>query len=223
MAFDIQAMKREGKVEIVREAGNIPAVLYGPHIDTVSMAIPYRVFAKLFEEANESTLFDITVDGGETMKALIQDVQFEPVKGGILHVDFRHVTMGEEMIATVTLVFNGVPPAEKQLGGTLLKSIESINVTCLPKDLVDHIDVDLTALATFDDALRVKNIVLPEGIVATDDPEMLIAKVNAPLTEDQVKAMEETTSTSVDDVEVEAKGKEDEEAAEGEEKKAETK
>jgi len=216
MTFAIQAAKRVGAVKAVRAAGYIPAVLYGPHIETLNISIPQRHFEKMYKDVNDSTLIDITIDGGELMKALIQDVQYEPVKGGMYHIDFRHITMGEAMSATVTLIFNGVAPAEKQLGGTVMKTTESIEVECLPNDLVDHIDVDLSVLVTFDDAIRAKDIVLPSGIVCTDDPEMLIVKVNAPMTEEQLKAMEETDTGSVEDVQVEAKGKED--AAEGEKK-----
>lgn len=117
--------------------------------------------------------------------------------------------MGEELTAMVELTFVGSAPAVKALGGTLITNMESIEVTALPSDLVDHIDVDLSVLATFDDAIRIKDIQLPTGISVSDDPEQLVVKVNAPLTEDQLKAMEESTPASIDDIQVEKKGKEE--------------
>lgn len=214
MSFALQATKRTEAAPAVREAGNIPAVIYGPHMETISISLPYGPFEKVYREATESTFIDIAIEGGASHTVLIQDMQFDPVKGSILHVDFRNVTAGEALSTTVSLTFTGVAPAVKELGGTLITSMESIGVKALPKDLVDHINVDLSVLTTFDDAIRIKDLQLPAGVTATDDVEQLIAKVNAPLTEEQLNAMEETTPVSVEDVAVEKKGKGDAEGGE---------
>lgn len=209
MSLALQATKRTESVDAVRAAGKIPAVVYGPHMDTLSIAVPVGLFEKVYREATESTFIDLDIAGDEKRTVLIQDMQFDPVKGGILHVDFKNITMGEELTAMVELTFVGSAPAVKALGGTLITNMESIEVTALPSDLVDHIDVDLSVLATFDDAIRIKDIQLPTGISVSDDPEQLVVKVNAPLTEDQLKAMEESTPASIDDIQVEKKGKEE--------------
>jgi large subunit ribosomal protein L25 len=223
MSFALTATKRTEAAPAVRAAGNIPAVVYGPHMETISIALPYGPFEKIYRDATESTFIEVAIEGDETRTVLIQDMQFDPVKGSIVHVDFRNVTMGEELSATVSLEFVGVAPAVKELGGTLITSMEAINVTALPKDLVDQIEVDLSVLKTFDDAIRVKDIALPTGVTVTDDAEQLVAKVNAPLSEEQLQAMEETSTASVDDIEVEAKGKDDAEEGSAEEKKEEAK
>ncbi len=171
MSLALQATKRTEAADAVRAAGNIPAVIYGPHMDTISIAVPYGPFEKVYRDATESTFIEVAVEGGETRTVLIQDMQFDPVKGHIVHVDFRNITMGEELSATVSLTFSGVAPAVKALGGTLNTNMEAVNVTALPKDLVDHIDIDLSVLATFDDAIRVKDIPMPAGVTATDDAE----------------------------------------------------
>ncbi len=219
MNFSLTATKRDsGSPQALRESGSIPAVLYGPEIDPVSISFDYNTFDKLYSEAGESTMIDVVVDGAEPVKSLIQDIQYDPVKDTITHVDLRQIKMGEEMSAVIALEFEGEPAAVKELGGTLSRSVREVNVRCLPKDLVSNIVVDLTVLKTFDDAISIGDLVLPEGIKVTDEPTTLVAKVAAPLTEEQLKAMEETQEASVADVEVDGEKKEGDDAAEGDEK-----
>ncbi|MBT3816904.1 MAG: 50S ribosomal protein L25 [Candidatus Magasanikbacteria bacterium] len=213
MSVQLPAIKRNGEAEALRAELKIPAVVYGPHIESFSIAVPSNLFTKLYENVGESTVIDIVVEGGDTVPVLIQDLQIDPVKRTISHIDFRHVTMGEAMEVKVELVFEGVAPAEKQLGGTLSKGVDSINVRCLPKDLVDHIVIDISVLSTFDDVINTGSIALPEGMTLVDAPEILVAKVAAPMSEEQLKAMDEadTAAPSVEDIEVEEKGKKEEE------------
>jgi len=228
MNFAIQVQKREaGNAEDVRGAGALPGVLYGPEIDSASITIDYIPFEKMYAEAGESSLIDLSVGSDSPIKVLIQDIQYDPVKGRMTHVDFRQIKMGEEMHATIQLNFVGEAPAVKTHGGTLIKTLQSVNVKCLPKDLVGSIDVDISVLETFENMLHISDIALPDGITVTDNVDTVLAKVNAPLTEEQLKAMEETVEASVDDVAVEEKGKAEEEGADaaegGEEKKEEEK
>ena len=217
MSFSIHTMSRTpGRAQAVRAEGFIPAVLYGPDISSTAVSVNYRLFEKLYRDAGESSLIDCVIEGRNTpIPVVIQDVQYDPAKGRIIHVDFRQVKMSEEMNVAVELRFVGESPAVKGLGGTLLKAVNIIHVRCLPKDLVAHIDVDLSGLATFDDMIHVKDVSLPSGLAATDDRDMVVAKVLPPLTEDQIKAMEEEGMKGVEAVAVVEKKKE-EEAPEGE-------
>lgn len=212
MNINLIAKKREaGKAEEVRAMGFIPGVLYGPEIEPISISIDYNTFAKLYSEAGEATLLDFTLEGEnkEPVKVLIQDVQYDPVSRRITHIDFRQIRMGVAMHATVELRFTGESPAVKGLGGTLVKAHDHVGINCLPKNLISHIDVDLSVLNTFADMIHVKDLILPEGVVVTDSPDMVIAKVNEPLTEDQLKAMDEKGPKGVEEVAVEKKGKEE--------------
>lgn len=220
MKFTLTATTRTGQAAELRAAGKIPAVVYGPHIESFSVAVPYNDFEKVFGQAGESSMIELDMEGKDDVVVLVKDMQFDPVKGNITHVDFRQVTMGEEMEVTMILEFEGVAPAEKQLGGTLITSLDTVQVRCLPKDLVESITVDLSTLATFDDSISVADLKLPEGITVLNEPTALIAKVSAPLTEDQLAALEETTEASVEDVAVEEKGKAEEGSAEEGEAKA---
>jgi large subunit ribosomal protein L25 len=210
MTLILSSKKREsGKADSTREEGMIPGVVYGPEIEPVSVAFQYNVFEKLYKEAGESTLLDFSVEGDkEPTKVLIQAVQFDPVSRRISHVDLRQIRMGVEMHATVELHFVGEAPAVKSLGGTLVKAHNHLNITCLPKDLVSHIDVSLVGLETFENMIHVKDLTMPAGVASTDSPDMVIVKVNAPLTEEQLKAMDEQGPKGVDEVKVEEKAKE---------------
>lgn len=197
---------------MVREEGQIPAVLYGPEIQPVSIAVDRTAFQKLYAEAGESTLVDLVVDGGKPAKVLIQDVQYDPMKGMAIHVDFRQINMNKEMTATIELNFVGEAPAVKELGGTLMKPLTTLSVKCLPKDLVSSVDVDLTVLKTFDNIIRVADLVLPAGITSLEEADTTVAKVSPPLTEDQLKAMEESSTVNVADIEISVeRGKKEEE------------
>jgi large subunit ribosomal protein L25 len=114
-------------------------------------------------------------------------------------------------------------PAVKELGGTLMKPLVTLAVKCLPKDLVNTIDVDLSTLHTFDDVIRVSDLVLPPGITALEESDTTIAKVAPPLTEEEIKAMDEATAPSVADIEISVEKGKKEEAPEGEEAAAEEK
>lgn len=220
MTISFSVQKRNAQAEETRAQGKIPGVIYGPEMESISVMADYNSFEKLFREAGESSLIDFQVEGGDTIKALIQDIQHDPVKGKMTHFDLRQINMTQEMHAHVVLKFVGEAPAVKEAGGTLMKSLEEVEVKCLPQDLVSELDVDLSVLKTCDDTIHVKDLVLPKGIQIVGDPDTMIAKVAAALTEDELKAMEETPAPTVEQVEVEKKGKE---AKEGEEKKEEPK
>lgn len=218
MTFLLKAEKREtGKPELTRATGKVPCVMYGPEIKPISVAVDYVVFEKLYREAGDSSLVDLSVGDAAPVKVLIQDIQHDPVNGRVTHVDFRQINMSKELETTIALDFIGESLAVKGLGGTLIKALEVLNIKCLPKDLVGSIIIDISKLNTFDDIIRISDLVLPPGIESMDDPNTVIAKVSAPLTEDELKALEEA-SAPVDLSKIEAsekKGKE--EVAEGEE------
>lgn len=220
MTYAISATKRTGDAAALRTSGLIPAVVYGPDIKPFSVAIPYQVFVSLYDKAGDSSIIDLSLEGSnEPTKVLVQDVQYDPVSGRVTHIDFRQINMKKEMTAPVEIIFVGESAAVKSLGGTLVKALSALNVKCLPQDLVGQIEVDISPLKTFTDTIRIGDISIPAGITVTDSPDTTIAKVLAPLTEDQLKAMEEGTGPkSLDEIEVEEKGKkEDAEApAEGE-------
>ncbi|OGH59820.1 MAG: hypothetical protein A2725_02270 [Candidatus Magasanikbacteria bacterium RIFCSPHIGHO2_01_FULL_33_34] len=223
MTFSITVKTRQDKADKTREQGLVPGILYGPETKPVPFSVGSLAFEKLYEQTGESNLIDLTLDSGEPVKVLVQDIQKHPVKDNIMHIDLLQINMSKEMFATLPITFVGESLAVKALGGTLNKGLDEVEIKCLPKDLVGHIEVDLSVLATFDDFVRVKDLVLPPGITVLDNQEVVVAKVSAPLTEEQIKAMEESGSADIASVVVEGEKKEDATASEGGEEKKEEK
>ena len=214
MTFKLAASTRTEKGEKVRTKTVLPAVVYGMGAPATSVTLNYDEFVKLYDQAGEASLIDLLVGDKADGKVLIQDIAYDPVSDRVVHVDLRRIDMNKEMTATVELRFVGEPPVIKEQGGTLMRNLESVEVKCLPKDLVSHIDVDLTGLKTFDDVVKIKNLIVPAGITITSPhAEDLIAKVTAALTEDEIKAME-TAAAPVDLAKIEVAGKKKEEEGE---------
>lgn len=213
MTITLNVEKREGKAG----AGKIAGVVYGPKQASVSLAIDKRVFEKTLEEAGESTV--INLEGlGEAMEVLVHDVDFDPVKGGVRHVDFYAIEKGKEVTVDVPLQFIGEPEALK-LGGVLTKALHEIEVTCRPSKLPKEIVVDVSPLKTFEDSIRVKDLNLPEGVKVENDPEETVAVV-VPVEEEKE---EPVAPIDMSAIEVEKKGKAEEEGGEGAAPEAEAK
>jgi large subunit ribosomal protein L25 len=221
MSEQISVQKRTAlSADEIRAQGLVPGVVYGPEMAPISFSVDYNTFEALYHNAGESSLIDLSVDGGEATKVLIQEIQHDPVKGSITHVDFLQIKMGEEMEVDISLNFVGESLAVKAMGGTLVEGVDHVTVKCLPKDLVNHIDIDLSTLATFEDTISTGSLVLPTGLILVSGIDVMIATVKAPMTEEQLKAMEEYDTGSVEDVEVAGEKKEEGETpAEGEQPK----
>ena len=224
MAVKLSADQRTVKGEKMRTKSNIPAVVYGSGSETVSLSVNYDEFVKLFGEAGKATLIDLVVAGKDSGKVLVKDVQYDPVSDRIIHVDLKRIDMNKPITATVVLHFIGEAPIIKEQGGTLMHNIEKVELKCLPKDLVSHIDVDLSVLKTYDDVIKVKDLKVPSGAeIVNPHAEDLIAKSVRALTEDEIKAME-ATAAPADLAQIEVAGKKKEEEgveAEGAEAKPE--
>lgn len=218
MSVSLQATARtpvtHGQMTAVRADRKIPAVIYGPEMEPVSITIESNPFAKVLTEAGESTLVEIDLAGAKH-NVLIKGMQTDPRTGAFTHVDFYAVSMKKELETEVSLNFTDESEAVK-MGGTLIKVKDSLNVRCLPKDLVRSIAISLSVLKTYDDVITVGDITLPSGLTLVDDAEDVVAKVSAAMTEDQLKALEAENAGDVTKVEVVGKKEgEAEVAAEG--------
>ncbi|MBI4268234.1 50S ribosomal protein L25 [Candidatus Uhrbacteria bacterium] len=210
----LEAKSREilgKKVAALRTEGLIPAVVYGHSTEAKSISVNGALFEKVYREAGESSLLDLVIDSAGAVKALIKEVQVDPLTDRTTHIDFHAVTMTEKLNATIPLTFVGEPKAVKGLGGTLVKNVSEIDVRCLPSDLMSAIEVDLSPLATFEDSITLADIALPKGMEAQSTLDMIIATVMPPISEAELKALEEKPVEDVSAVEkVEEKKKEEE-------------
>lgn len=201
-----------------RAAGVVPAVVYGPNMKAQSVAVDRKTLVSAFREAGESTLVDLIVNGNQSLKVLIQDLQYDPMTSEVIHADFRAVDLTKEITANIKLYFVGDAPAVKELGGVMVHALDEIEVRALPTALVSKIEVDVAKLKTFEDAIKISDLVLPPGIVVVDDLNQTIAVVAPPRSEEELAELDKTVEVDVTAVEVEKKEKkEGEEASEGDE------
>lgn len=207
MTMTLSVTPRSGHITAAKQQGDIPAVVYGPKQPSTAIAIDKQTFAKLFAEAGESTI--ISLQGlDEPVEVLVQDVSFDPAKGGIVHVDFYAIERGKELTTSVALQFEGEAPAEKD--GTVVKSLHEVQVTCRPSALPSHLTVDLTSLDSTNAQILVSDLEPGEGVTIDTDPETVIATIAA----DKEEADEDDEAPDMSAIEVEAKGKAEEDSTE---------
>ncbi|MBN1778906.1 MAG: 50S ribosomal protein L25 [Candidatus Buchananbacteria bacterium] len=161
----------------LRDQAQIPAVIYGHGIKNVNLSVDYSAFDKVYNQAGESTLVDLIVDGKEPVKVIIADVQLDSVTNKIIHIDFHQVRMDEKITADVELKFIGEAPAVKNLGCILVTQLNELEVECLPTDLVHEIEIDLSSLQQPDDMIHVSQIQAPKGVEILNQPDAVIAMV----------------------------------------------
>ena len=177
-----------GRAKILIHQGFIPVVVYGAGIENQKLKIKISDFEFVFAQAGETHLIDLNVDGTQKYRVLVKDVQRDPIKGKIIHADFYQVDMKKPIEVQVPLQFIGESKAIKELGGTLVKSIDVLSVKCLPEDLVDKIDVDISVLETYDNAITVKDLPVPEELEVLNNPDDMVVHVMAPTIEEVAPA-----------------------------------
>ncbi|MCW9054582.1 MAG: 50S ribosomal protein L25 [Candidatus Pacebacteria bacterium] len=208
MTETLQVRVREGKKSLkeLRGGKEMPAVFYGPKEEATPIALEVDAFKKLWKEAGESTVIELKGDGIDK-EVLIQDVDFHPVTGEPRHADFYVMEKGKKVTVKVPIEFVGVAPAVKELGGILVKVLHEIEIEVMPKDLPQHIEVDVEVLKDFESHILAKDVAIPESATLITNEEEAVALVN----EAKEEKEEETSEASIEDIEVERKGKKEEE------------
>lgn len=198
------------KLGDMRKAGNMPAVFYGKKEASTPIAINTTEFLKVWKQAGESSVVTIeTAEGSHD--SLIHEIEFHPVSGQPLHADFYVFEKGHKVTVEVPIEFEGVSPAIKDLGGTLVKVAHALKIEALPKDLPHNLTIDISVLATFENQILAGDVKLPAGVTLVDAPEEVVALVSAPREE-----KEEEVVADLSTIEVAPKGKDEEAPAEGE-------
>lgn len=210
MSSKLTATAREAGKNLtsIRAEGLVPAVVYGPGRETVSIAVPTREFLKVLKEAGESGAVELTLPTG-TITVLIHEVVNDPVKGTPQHVDFLAIDVTKPIEVSIPLEFVGVSPAVKGSLGTLVKVMHELHVRGLSKDLPHTIEVDISSLETLESQISISDIKLPSGVTALGNASDAVVLIAA------VKEETEEAPAAIDfaSIEVEKKGKKEEEAA----------
>lgn len=201
------------KLYAIRNNGMVPAVVYGAQVENTLVSVLSTDFIKILKVAGETSTIVLDIAGAtEKDKAtkidvLIHEVQVDPVKGFPVHVDFLAVDMNKVVEVTVPLEFIGTAKAEKDGFGTLVKVMHEINIEALPKDLPHNIEVDVSFISTLEDFIHAKDLKLPKGVVLMTEGSDIVALVAA------AKEEKEVAPVDLSAIEVEKKGKKEEETA----------
>lgn len=204
----------------IRSNGMIPAVVYGVRVENTMISVPAVDFEKVLKIAGESSTIMLEIKGDEATKeaskkvdVLIHDMQVDPIRGFPTHIDFLAIDMNKPVEVTIPVEFIGIAPAEKESLGVLVKVLHEIEVEALPKDLPHNVVVDVSTLVDLNDQIHIKDIALPKGVTMKTDAGEVVALISAIKEE-----VAEEAPVDLSAIEVEKKGKKDEEGAETPEK-----
>ncbi|MEK9194473.1 MAG: 50S ribosomal protein L25 [Patescibacteria group bacterium] len=210
--IELNASKREivgSGLNALRKSGYMPAILYGKGQESIPLQIPVKDFRKAFELAGESTLIFLNVNG-QAYPTIIHDIARDAVSEDILHADFYKVRLDEKIKAKVEVVFQGESPAVRDSGAIFVRNINELEIEAFPQDLPHEIVVDISSLKNMGEQILVKNLKLDAKLKVIAEAEEIIATVQEPMSEAELEKALETPTTTVEDVEVIKKEKEEE-------------
>ncbi len=215
--FEIQATVRKsagnGPARALRRNGQIPAVLYGPHTDPVMLAVSIKELEQVLKNSNVAQIIlKLIIQNGKkiTKPAMIKEMQTHPITRAYLHVDFYEIDMQRPIKVMVPVVTRG-KSVGVELGGTLQVIRRELEVQCLPGDMPEAIEIDVSDL-DIGDSIHVQEIPLGENVEFTADVNFTVITVLSP----KVEAVEEAEEEELEEGEEVAEGEEGEPAAEGE-------
>ena len=203
MDATLEAVKRDGRGKNegnrLRASGKIPAVVYGSRKagkapEGVAVAVdPKALLRILHSESGANTLINLKVDGGES-RVMVKEYQLDPITNALLHADFYQLAMDKEITVTVPIVLKGEPRGVKVQGGVLDFVTRDIQVQCLPTDIPEHIDIDVSELM-LNQSIRLRDLAQSPKWKAITDGETMLVHVVMPKVE-EVAATTETAAAA---------------------------
>lgn len=209
------------KVKNLRKDGQLPAHVFGKGLETEIVSVDEKTFMKTFAQAGETGLIDLKIGTEKVRPVMVRGVQYDPVSGQPLHIDFYQVNLAEKVKVPVPLVLVGEEPESVHMGETIvLQTLNEVEVEALPADLIEKIEVDITSLKNVDDAVTVGQLSYDRiKLTVSAGEEDIVVKLAPAVTEEMEQLMEEQaaeTAAAAEAAEVEAT--EGGEAGEGGEK-----
>ncbi len=195
-------------VKALRRSGKVPAVVYGHNIKPASIQVDAREVTNTLRRIGRNTLITLNV-AGDQRNVLTREIQRDPIRRTIQHIDFYEVNMTEKITASIRVLTVGEPADVKSGAGVLLQERDTLEIEALPTDLIDSVTIDISNMK-IDDVVRVKDIAIPAGVKFLEELEEDVVRVNRFI---EAKIEEVATAEPVE-VEVIEKGKKEEEDAE---------
>ena len=179
LSANTRAETGKGAARKLRQAGSIPAVIYGHNREPQSLVLNSRETEKLVKSIPvSSTAIELTIDGA-TVRTLIREIQRHPFKRTILHIDFQELVAGETVTVKCPIVYVGTPEGVRLEGGILDQIMHELQIQVDPSNIPNHIDVDITSLKV-GKSLHVSDLTVPAGIKIVDEATSTVCIVQQP-------------------------------------------
>jgi large subunit ribosomal protein L25 len=178
----LRELQGTGASRRLRRAGKVPGIVYGSSAKPVAIELDHNgLFHALRKESFHSSILELEVDGKDVQQVLLRDVQMHAFKPQVLHVDFQRVAADQKIHVKVPLHFLNaeVSPAVKQNGAVVSHVFTEIDITCLPKDLPEFIEVDLSSLAV-GQTIHLADLKLPDGVGVVSHENPVVVTVTVP-------------------------------------------
>jgi len=200
---EIRIQTGKGAARKLRTAGKLPAILYGAKTDPIMLAMDYKEFNKTLRgRSAENIIFDLTIQGekkNQSKKVMIKELQKDPVKRDYLHVDLYEISMAKELEVEIPVDLLNTPKGVDQ-GGILQHIRREVKAVCLPENMVDRIEVDVSDL-DIGQTLHIRDISFPPGVRPLDDEDLAVLTVGAPTVTAEIEEGEEVEEGEVEKTE----------------------
>jgi large subunit ribosomal protein L25 len=189
IVLEAELREETGRVQVkdLRQKNFIPAVVYGEGKEAQPVKVAYRALLHLLHEHRlENVVVSLKIKDDKKKKSrpcLIKDIQHHPVKGDIIHVDFHEISLTKAIKVSVPVTVKGEAPGVKLEGGSLEHILWEIEIECLPTEMPEDINVDVSHLK-LGEAVHIKDVVFPANIKVLNDPDSIIVSVAAPMKEE---------------------------------------
>ena len=198
------------KVNRLRRAGITPVHLYGPDAESRPLQCQSHKLIQVLSLAGGNTAIEVSIQGESGSKlAFAREIQWEPMRDTVLHVDFLLADINRPVTAQVPIILTGESAGARSVGGSIVHQLRQLDVQALPLEMPGQIELDLAVLTEADSVIRVRDIDLPSNITVLTDLEELVVRVELPRVEVEVEEVE-----AEEGEEVEASGEEDSPPAE---------
>jgi large subunit ribosomal protein L25 len=217
IAADVRETRGKNEAHRTRRAGQIPAVVYGAYQDPISVAVNPRDLMRIVQSSTGfNTIFNLQVNGTDPTPVMVVDQQIDPIKGTLLHADFKRIDLSRRLKVVVPVHVHGEPKGVKQQNGLLDIVTRTVEIECLPDDIPERFTMDVTELM-IGQSRRAGDIPLSGSMKLMSAPDSVIAHVVTHRGEEEAAAPAEAaaaTPAAGAEPEVIKKGKKEEEAAE---------
>ncbi|UCF39872.1 MAG: 50S ribosomal protein L25 [Gemmatimonadota bacterium] len=200
-----------GAARKLRQAGMVPAVVYGHGRETESLTLNLADLEKALQGASGSTIIELSIDG-TTLRALIREIQRHPTRKTVSHVDFLEIHAGEKITLDVPLLLVGTPEGVRNAGGVLEQFLRDVEIEVLPRDIPERIEVDVSALE-IGDSLHVSDLSVENAEILAEADQTICTVV--PPRVEEVAVPEVAEEEEAAEPELIRKAKDEEEGAEG--------